>query len=811
MTCSLQKLFAVEEEFEDELTLESKRQVIGGFEGPEQDEFDEVLASMELEGPNMELELGVSREATWQREDSTLAKKARVADLSRSCQKGPMPATHITGVVSAQGPSSLPGPSSSSADASSHQPPNGLVRLVTAASRTPQQPTHPTTCAKTRRFPGPAGLLPHQHSGKNLDDIMVSTPQTPTHGALAKFQTEIVTSSQASVEEDFGRGPWLTMKSALGLDERDPTCFLYTYSIIMVLRKAALKQLPRNKVPTMAVMIKSLTRSTMDASVVFKDPTGEMQGTVHRLLLETRQNELKPGSVLLLKQIGVFSPSLRNHYLNVTPNNLVHIYSPDPGDGNFLKPSQPFPKDPGSFHDSLQHETAKPGKGLRTAQNPEAGASPEKELPEAGSELPGACSHLALSPPVTLGSLWVHVWAEVKAAGRPRRSCRDPAVHNALFSGDLQQIQALFQDEDAANMIVETVSNQLAWSAEQGFWVLTPKAKHTAPLTIAAARGYTDCARYLIRQGAELDARVGGRAALHEACARAQSDCVRLLLTFGAKVNVLSEEGTTPLHLCTAPESLQCAKMLLEAGATVNLAAGESEVTPLHVAAVHGLEEHVALYLEHGADVNLRTSQGETALNAARRQHQATARRLLEAGADARAAGRKRHTPLHNACANGCGGLAELLLLHGASAAVPNEAGHTPMDLALQAVQDAPSWEPEVLFAALLDYGAQPVRPEMLRHCANFPRALEVLLNAYPCVPSCDTWVEAVFPELWQEHEAFYSSALRMVNQPRRLQHLARLAVRAQLGSRCRQAATCLPLPLVLKDYLLLRVEGRIQ
>lgn len=41
---------------------------------------------------------------------------------------------------------------------------------------------------------------------------------------------------------------------------------------------------------------------------------GEMQGTVHRLLLETRQNELKPGSVLLLKQVrgapgrGLLSP-----------------------------------------------------------------------------------------------------------------------------------------------------------------------------------------------------------------------------------------------------------------------------------------------------------------------------------------------------------------------------------------------------------------------------------------------------------------------------------------------------------------------
>ena len=31
---------------------------------------------------------------------------------------------------------------------------------------------------------------------------------------------------------------------------------------------------------------------------------GEMLGTVHRVLLETHQNELKPGSVLLLKHVG---------------------------------------------------------------------------------------------------------------------------------------------------------------------------------------------------------------------------------------------------------------------------------------------------------------------------------------------------------------------------------------------------------------------------------------------------------------------------------------------------------------------------
>ncbi|XP_027729209.1 uncharacterized protein C17orf53 homolog isoform X2 [Vombatus ursinus] len=288
-----------------------------------------------------------------------------------------------------------PTPSSSLAASGILQTPivtNHLVQLVTATSRTPGMPAHMPTRAKTRRFPGPAGILPQQHSGKNLEEIMISTPQIPTHGALAKFQKEEVPSSQ-SPEEDFEHGPWLTMKAELGLDDQDPSCFLHTYSIVMVLRKAALKQLPRNKVPTMAVMIKSLSRSTVDASVVFKDPTGEMQGTVHRLLLEERQNELKTGSVLLLKQIGVFSPSLRNHYLNVTPNNLVQIYSPDSEDGRVPRSSQPLakisrhlqseslsqPSAPESSFSAL-HCDGKPGEEHRTAR---VEAASREELPEA--------------------------------------------------------------------------------------------------------------------------------------------------------------------------------------------------------------------------------------------------------------------------------------------------------------------------------------------------------------------------------------------------------------------------------------------
>ncbi|XP_063107750.1 homologous recombination OB-fold protein isoform X2 [Cavia porcellus] len=250
---------------------------------------------------------------------------------------------------------------------------NHLVQLVTATTRTPAR-------AQTRRFPGPAGLLPQQHDQKDLEEIMVSTPQTPAHGAVAKPRTEaVVTSTQTPVEEDFGRGPWLAMKAALGLDDGDPTCFLRTCSVAVVLQKAALRQLPGNKVPAMAVMVQSLMRSSVDASVVLRDPTGAMQGTVHRALLEARGGELKPGAVLLLRQVGVFSPSLRSHYLNVTPSNLVHIYSPDSGDRDPLRAPQPIPKGPGSPQGRHQLHVATQSRAGLGSLGP-----PEEEAPESG-------------------------------------------------------------------------------------------------------------------------------------------------------------------------------------------------------------------------------------------------------------------------------------------------------------------------------------------------------------------------------------------------------------------------------------------
>lgn len=41
-------------------------------------------------------------------------------------------------------------------------------------------------------------------------------------------------------------------------------------------------------------------------------------------------------------------------------------------------------------------------------------------------------------------------------------------MHNALYAGDLQRVKGIFRDESTANMVLETVSEELVWSPEQG-------------------------------------------------------------------------------------------------------------------------------------------------------------------------------------------------------------------------------------------------------------------------------------------------------------------------------------------------------
>ncbi|KAE8575450.1 hypothetical protein XENTR_v10003845 [Xenopus tropicalis] len=402
---------------------------------------------------------------------------------------------------------------------------------------------------------------------------------------------------------------------------------------------------------------------------------------------------------------------------------------------------------------------------------------------------------------------------------RRQKYCRDAAIHNALYTGDMERLKGIFKENGSADILVETVSEELQWCPEMGLWSLIPKKSHTSPLRITAGRGYGECVRFLVSQGADPNSSAGGRGPLHDACEGHHAECTQLLLSRGAKPNLLSEDGQAPLHLCSTPETLECAKLLLDYGALVNLACHYTRATPLHVASGRGLEEHVALYLSLGADPSARNREGETPLNAAcaacdSPQHFGRYYRvvdmLLQSGGNPDTPGKKGHSPLHNASSNCHLRLAKLLLDHGAPINVTNSAGYSPLDCALQVCDDYPDCQPHLLVQTLLNYGAVPCDPKMWRFCAASPKTFETLLNAYDRIPPGDSWVEAVPLETWEEHRPFYESVQQASNQPRPLLHLARCAVRRLHNGQCQVAVSHLGLPSVLNAYVLLQAEGVI-
>ena len=60
-----------------------------------------------------------------------------------------------------------------------------------------------------------------------------------------------------------------------------------------------------------------------------KDTSGEINGTVHNNVLEEYEADLRPGTGIILKDVSVFSPNIRKHYVNITPANIVQVFPAD--------------------------------------------------------------------------------------------------------------------------------------------------------------------------------------------------------------------------------------------------------------------------------------------------------------------------------------------------------------------------------------------------------------------------------------------------------------------------------------------------
>lgn len=144
--------------------------------------------------------------------------------------------------------------------------------------------------------------------------------------------------------------------------------------------------------------------------------------------------------------------------------------------------------------------------------------------------------------------------------------------------------------------------------------------------------------------------------------------------------NLVSADGTTPLHRATDRDDLAEAQRLVRAGANVK-AKNRYGVTPLYSAAVNGNAAMIELLLTAGADPETGLPEGETALMTAARTGSVDAVKVLLAhGANVNARERwRQQTALMWAAHEGNTAAVALLLEAGANIDDRSMSGFTPL------------------------------------------------------------------------------------------------------------------------------------
>lgn len=173
------------------------------------------------------------------------------------------------------------------------------------------------------------------------------------------------------------------------------------------------------------------------------------------------------------------------------------------------------------------------------------------------------------------------------------------------------------------------------------------KQSVSTPLHWAAINAQLATCRYLIEQGADVDA-VGGdlqATPLQWAARNGYLYVIQLLISHSADPTFADTQGYNSLHLVTHSSSVMPLLYLLHQPVNVDSRDMQGH-TPLMWAAYQGDALSVNLLLRHGANPNLKDDSGLTPLHwAVVRGNRAILRRLVEVGADIHAKDAEGRTP----------------------------------------------------------------------------------------------------------------------------------------------------------------------
>ena len=256
---------------------------------------------------------------------------------------------------------------------------------------------------------------------------------------------------------------------------------------------------------------------------------------------------------------------------------------------------------------------------------------------------------------------------------------RDTRLIDAVKSGNSAAVATLLQKKVDVNSTEADGTTALHWAVRNDDATLVDR---------------------LIRAGANAKAQNRyGITPIALACENGSAPVVERLIKAGVSANTTGPLGETALHLCARTGRPEAVRILLANGASVDVVENWRGQTPLMWAAADGHADAMKVLIEAGADVNARSSiiawerqrteeprdkwlppGGFTPLLfAARDGRVASAKVLLDHGADINIVDPDRHTALILALSSGHFDVAGLLIERGADVNMEDKVGQTAL------------------------------------------------------------------------------------------------------------------------------------
>ncbi|GJR14401.1 hypothetical protein Tco_0797053 [Tanacetum coccineum] len=194
----------------------------------------------------------------------------------------------------------------------------GMSNFLLIVLLIPLMEYHICTLVHLKIIPGPTGILQKALLQKNADVMEGGHDNImPTQEYVRKVNEDV------SEDDHFMHGPWLSV-----------VVYLHGKGVMASGCLGQMKKYCKNEKLEMVVgVVMSCTPNALgDLVVTLNDPTGIMGGTIHYKVFKKEDSYAKSiniGSVLILRNVSVFTPKPSNHYLNITIKNIVKVFDKD--------------------------------------------------------------------------------------------------------------------------------------------------------------------------------------------------------------------------------------------------------------------------------------------------------------------------------------------------------------------------------------------------------------------------------------------------------------------------------------------------